>query len=350
MKERFLWVDYTKLIGIYLVVLGHLQFISDSLMTWIYSFHMPLFFVLSGLFARPDNSSFSCILKKNAQALLKPYIVFSLISYVWWLFAKFIPNCNQEELSVMDFLIQPILGVFLGEGRYTSFSFPINTPLWFLVGLFFCRIFFQIISNSVKEKHLTLILILTNIFIIVFFALFKKPHYSIFSILSALLCFPFYTFGYFYNKQKNATTSKSRLFILILLSLIVGGVLSIYNGRVDVAKVIFGHNILLFYFIGIINTFGVVMIAKSFFVVRNSFLLYLGVNTLIILGFQDMLIFELEKIVNFCGFELSKGMPFANLIGSIEALVILAVSIIPIYLVRKYLPFVIGLKAKQRDY
>ena len=62
MQERNVWVDYAKAIGIILVVYGHVArgvfnaglpmdearfVLVDSI---IYSFHMPLFFFLSGLF------------------------------------------------------------------------------------------------------------------------------------------------------------------------------------------------------------------------------------------------------------------------------------------------------------
>lgn len=48
-KERLHWLDYSKTIGMYWVVLGHVfkdntQLLKDI----IYSFHMPLFFFLSG--------------------------------------------------------------------------------------------------------------------------------------------------------------------------------------------------------------------------------------------------------------------------------------------------------------
>lgn len=43
------WVDWTKIIGIFLVTLGHGNLVSVELNTFIYSFHMPLFFILSGI-------------------------------------------------------------------------------------------------------------------------------------------------------------------------------------------------------------------------------------------------------------------------------------------------------------
>ncbi|MCV3214943.1 acyltransferase family protein [Plectonema radiosum NIES-515] len=61
MRERLHWVDYAKGIGIFLVVVGHILrgLVNSSILEesklllfvdrWIYGFHMPLFFFISGL-------------------------------------------------------------------------------------------------------------------------------------------------------------------------------------------------------------------------------------------------------------------------------------------------------------
>ena len=49
------WVDWTKIIGIFLVTLGHGNLVSVELNTFIYSFHMPLFFILSGILFKYRN-------------------------------------------------------------------------------------------------------------------------------------------------------------------------------------------------------------------------------------------------------------------------------------------------------
>lgn len=45
--KRILWIDYAKSICIYLVLLGHAH-ASQPVTDFIYTFHMPLFFFLSG--------------------------------------------------------------------------------------------------------------------------------------------------------------------------------------------------------------------------------------------------------------------------------------------------------------
>lgn len=47
-SEQWKWVDIAKGIGIILVFLGHFN-IPDTLRAEIYTFHMPLFFFLSGV-------------------------------------------------------------------------------------------------------------------------------------------------------------------------------------------------------------------------------------------------------------------------------------------------------------
>lgn len=49
--KRIEWIDVCKGLGIFLVFIGHTNVsqLSRTLYDWIYSFHMPLFYMLSGL-------------------------------------------------------------------------------------------------------------------------------------------------------------------------------------------------------------------------------------------------------------------------------------------------------------
>ena len=91
--ERFEWVDYAKAIGILLVVYGHVArgLVSAGLMldstlhqyidSIIYSFHMPLFFFLSGLFliSSFQSKGFSRLLSSKIDTIVYPYILWSLL-------------------------------------------------------------------------------------------------------------------------------------------------------------------------------------------------------------------------------------------------------------------------------
>lgn len=60
--KRLDYIDYTKGFGILLVILGHIYDTSNPIKIWLYSFHMPLFFIISGFFAK--NIKFKVLFKK----------------------------------------------------------------------------------------------------------------------------------------------------------------------------------------------------------------------------------------------------------------------------------------------
>ena len=90
--NRLEWVDYAKGIGIILVVFGHvwrglkaadLAFpagLYSRVDHWVYSFHMPLFFVLAGLFAaRAAEKPAGAYLVDKLRTIAFPYFLWSLI-------------------------------------------------------------------------------------------------------------------------------------------------------------------------------------------------------------------------------------------------------------------------------
>lgn len=77
---RIDWIDLTKGIAIFLMVCGHTS-IPLSISNWIWSFHMPLFFIISGiLFNATKYPNFNLFIKKRGKTLIIPYIIFSLIT------------------------------------------------------------------------------------------------------------------------------------------------------------------------------------------------------------------------------------------------------------------------------
>lgn len=87
--ERKGWLDQAKGIGILLVVLGHMDQGNHPLYKWISSFHMPLFFILSGIVVAMRNGyaqrPLKDVLLKKARQLFYPYLTFSLLVIVYFL-------------------------------------------------------------------------------------------------------------------------------------------------------------------------------------------------------------------------------------------------------------------------
>ena len=50
-NKRLYYLDMAKGVGIFLVILGHIEYLDPDIKRWISSFHMPLFFVVGGILA-----------------------------------------------------------------------------------------------------------------------------------------------------------------------------------------------------------------------------------------------------------------------------------------------------------
>lgn len=118
-RRRVDWIDATKGFAIILVVLGHMSyFLPITIKVAIYSFHMPLFFFLSGFFLFHEHERFRVFLLKKIKTLIFPYICFSL----FWIFVNYLWGILDVQLS--------------SDISYKGILFGMYTPLWFLLCLF----------------------------------------------------------------------------------------------------------------------------------------------------------------------------------------------------------------------
>ena len=74
MNKRIEWIDVAKGLGILSVILTHCYIPETLLKHYLYSFHMPLFFILSGYFHKVDIQM--NIIKKRFRTLIIPYVFF----------------------------------------------------------------------------------------------------------------------------------------------------------------------------------------------------------------------------------------------------------------------------------
>jgi len=144
-KERIKWLDTAKGIGIVLVVLGHVH-IPDPAGKYIFAFHIPLFFLVSGyLFGMMKPTGFAGFLKKKTRSLIVPYVAFFLILYIYVVAI----GSRYGENTPKDFST-PIKGLFFSSADYITGIF---TPMWFLPCLFTTEMMFFWISRLFKKWY-----------------------------------------------------------------------------------------------------------------------------------------------------------------------------------------------------
>lgn len=154
--ERDTRIDSLKGIGIIFVVLGHYSYQMEypSWSEWIWSFHMPLFFIVGGyLFAMKENKNYECGLKaflyKKGRQLLLPYTFFFALSLIK---NYFLMPMIKGTFSVKGIVQRgiPITKAFFLGGGYLEAA-DISFPLWFFQLYFIAVVVFYLI-RKVKYK------------------------------------------------------------------------------------------------------------------------------------------------------------------------------------------------------
>ena len=139
-KEKLIWIDNLKAIGIFAVILGH---IASPFGTFIYSWHMPLFFMIAGFFIKFDLSLKEFIIK-DFKRLMIPYFLFAIVGLLLETIKRI--ALHRESLDY----IHEIKAVFI----WMDMSSLINTyafVLWFLPALFFARVFLVVINKFIQN-------------------------------------------------------------------------------------------------------------------------------------------------------------------------------------------------------
>ena len=116
------WVDDARGIGIVLVVVGHTLpglwnagVIGDGgpqrfLVDWIYAFHMPLFFFLSGLFAtRAADEPYRALVATKLRTIAYPYVVWSILQTLMQVALSGLTNKPASPWSLLTVAWLPIM-------------------------------------------------------------------------------------------------------------------------------------------------------------------------------------------------------------------------------------------------
>ena len=157
-KKRLTWIDNAKGFAIILVVLGHVisnldssGFLTNdvwlSVKRWMYEFHMPLFFFLSGLLINKYLGNSAQILtnffKRRSISLIIPYVSFSIL----YLLMKCVfsgTGAVINKVSIYDALY--------------LYKNPIG-EYWFLYALILFNLIFVAISYM-QKKHATMAIVI----------------------------------------------------------------------------------------------------------------------------------------------------------------------------------------------
>jgi polysaccharide biosynthesis protein PslL len=320
MSKRIEYLDIAKGIGILLVVLGHNDFevISLFVQRLIYSFHMPLFFFLSGYFINASIPFFD-FFKKRFNALLKPFF--------FTIFLIYFTSVSFEKMGFNTAMTRTIKSLY-GSGHYLDW-----VQLWFLPHLFVVSLYaflFITLISKLRNRWVTWGMLLVTLAIAVpFLNTFYPFPISILGKNYELFGLPFsldlvLVTGFFFilgNEVRQVTTEKTFDNWLLLAG--TGGIVLLLN-------ILFPYEIdfnIRLYESFLVNTteaiLGILFIlALSRQIERYttrlaSFFKYLGNISLIILLFHvPMQAFWAQKVVN-----ITDNFPLGIIVGFVMGVV-----------------------------
>ena len=251
--ERNYFADNLKVLAIFLVVFTHtlmpMYASTDEIVRWVYNctffIHMPIFFFVSGLYAKFDA-------KKIFTRYLYPYILFQVVMFVFY----YVTN-----ISALDVY------------------FPFYS-LWFLLvlPLYLC---FVPLLEKVQKRYLKVLIFLFSFGFALAIGFVELP--EILGIISRAFCMlPFFLFGYFFkNVDFSAVFNKKYLKILAIFVLLAIFVATFFIFRnVDMDRVFYSsysyapvyYRVIryIFTFLVLLAIFAVIPKTKNFFSVYGK--------------------------------------------------------------------------------
>ena len=143
MKTRNPVFDIMKGIGILLVLIGHIP-PGERLFHFIYSFHMPLFFIVAGVFSNTDKIGWG-VMKKYAYRLLLPVLV--TMAFI----IALSPLRYFTDHSFKGVVAQLLSLFWAGDALHTRWGLVSLDSMWFLLALFWAKCLFHVLGGLVNR-------------------------------------------------------------------------------------------------------------------------------------------------------------------------------------------------------
>lgn len=281
-EKREKYIDIVKGIAIILMYIGHFSEmkygdIQKIIFIFIYSFHMPLFFILSGYnFKDHYLDNYIAFLKKRVCRLLVPLVFFSIINIMVYTFLTY---HHTGVLCTSNIKIW-MLGIILEDkgGHYYSF-------FWFLSCLFLAENIFWIVRKILANKKYSYFPVVILIYLCGTFIAINKIHVY-WGIDMALVAVLFMAIGRLYKKYENEM-DKRRNYIFNILMLLIGITGPFINYYICKEPINMSasqiNNWILFPLIASVNSLNIINISKRIcaYNLKIKILTFIGENSLL---------------------------------------------------------------------
>lgn len=358
-RKRIDYFDLARGVGIIFVILGHIEYIPQGLRTYIISFHMPLFFVISGMLLFINGEAgrdLKTLFRKKAGSIMLPYFYFSILDVLVYIVYFLITGRDGGWQTVLMDLVQSA----------TLYGMSV---LWFLPALFISELLLLILIKKYPKISPIFIIVLFLAALVINqrlqalnliygnFAWFAVIYMIALMLIRAVICMFFVAFGYWFSLCWDKIPAVSPTIVTVYSSaadlliginlLVVVFFLSRINPSVDLHYCVFG-NPYLFFLTAVIGSLGLIFLCKSTEIIKNRKpvfpLKYLGKNSLIImlthLDFYILYVSEVFAMHYNKKISTEFGAPFNIMI----VVFVLIAEVFVIEIINRFFPFLIGKK------
>ncbi len=279
MIKRDTAIDITKAIGILLMILGHCDGLPHIVRNFIFSFHMPLFFILSGYFYKPKK--LKDVVTSGYKHLVKPYLITSFFCILLCITA-----CDWNLAKAK------IIGTIMSNGGWSYEMFGANLPfigpIWFFLALYWCKIFYTFL-NQKTDKCLWFSFIISTLALVIGKYIVNLP----LGILTGFCGMVFYCMGdYWKNKMNEPFKTPFLIFGLIVW---LG---CIRKAHLELAS--FDCNLYpISMFAAFVGTYFTYLISKKVPSFIQPIFIWIGQNTLLILCYHTLAFFIMHNIKHY---------------------------------------------------
>lgn len=336
MKDRDITLDVLRGIGIFLVVFAHTN--NSRLSSVIYTFHMPLFFLISGCAQSYSRQRQSVGFMRYVQSLVVPYFAFSLITFVYWVIIewRFRPSdlapIYSGSMGLLDVRLQEFLNIFTAYSVNDAFEY--NIVMWFLPCLFCCMVIYKWLKLHTGQWLSLCVIGLATLYFL------TKEYMPVlpWCLEISFVALPFVWVGdkcYALVREKNSWG-----LIIAALLIIIGGLLFI-NPHVDMRAHSFPE-LWIFYPVALSFIYLTIKICGIISHYECAFFQWMGRNSLLIMCIHDPLkriVLKLTSVIS--GVDIS--VIRESVVASFLLVIIIVSLIIPVvFIVNRHMPFIIG--------
>lgn len=333
-QKRLEYVDAARGIGIILLVLGHIITICSPLFNWIFSFHMPLFFFLSGMTVSEQHlNHFPAFLVKKLKVRVCGYL---LITALGFSLCMIIPQYRADMITQVGYQRQLMYVFYRGRPQWLYIG-----QVWFLLALFWSELYFygwyHLISkrSGLLQLGFFVLLLVLSCNMKTLGSCLPYGHVPLLMDVACMgtVC---YILG-FLTKRHNliGQLNTGTKLMLIPVCFAVNFYFGTYrNGYVNMVDLIFSN--MLQYVIAMLSGIGGVLLL-SFFWQKSKILNWLGRHSLPLFASHTFVTYLVREIVFWCTgthYTMMENVP--NALAFLMTMIIL-VLMIPVGLLHAFL-------------